>query len=121
MADSSPNRRPTHAAHPRLFRRGDELDVFAAECFVEGGLEVGVAAHFELAGGAQDKSEVLRRVVLIGGVHDQDDVGFSGVIFEDLFGSEHFPLAVQAAFEVDRELGGEVLVGFLDGEKLVDD
>ena len=46
---SSANRRRSCAAHPCLFRWRDELDVFAAEEVVEGRLEVGVAAHFELA------------------------------------------------------------------------
>lgn len=95
--------------------------MFAAEEFVERRLQVGVAAHFELARGAEDEAEVLRRVVLVGGVDDQDDIGFAGVAFEDLFGASHFAFAVQAALEVDRDLGREILVGFLDGEELVDD
>ena len=84
-------------------------------------MQVGVAAYFELIARAEDVAEVLGRVGGVGGVDDQDDVGFAGVAFEDLFGSEHFAFAVQAALEVDRELRREVLVGFLDGEELVDD
>jgi hypothetical protein len=37
-----------------------------------------------LAGGAEDVAEVLCRVGGVGGVDDQDDVGFAGVAFEDL-------------------------------------
>lgn len=118
---SSSNRRAPHAAHPGLFRRGDELDVVAAEDFVERRLEVGIAAHFELTGSAQDKAKMLRRIVLVGGVDDQDHVGFSGVAFEDLFGASHLAFAVQAPFEVDRELRREVLVGLLNSEELIDD
>ena len=117
----SANRRRSCAAHPCLFWWRDELDVLAAEEFVERRLEIGVTAHFELARSAQDEAEVLRWVVLVGGVDDQDDVGFAGVVFEDLFGASHLALAVQAPFEVDRDLSREVFVGFLDGEQLVDD
>lgn len=95
--------------------------MFAAEEGVEVLLEVGIAAHFEIAGSAEDVAEVLGRVGGVGGVHDQDDVGFAGVAFEDLFGASHLAFAVQAAFEVDRDLRREVLVGFFDGEELVDD
>ena len=95
--------------------------MFAAERFVEGGLEVGAAAYFELAGSAKEVAKVLGRVGGVGGVHDQDHVGFAGMAFEDLFGASHHASAVQAPCEVDRELRREVLVGFLDGEELVDD
>jgi hypothetical protein len=53
---------------------------------------------------------VLRRRGGVGRIHDQDHVRFAGVAFEDLFGSEHFAFAMQAAFEVDRELRREALV-----------
>jgi hypothetical protein len=35
-------------------------------------------------GGAEDVADVLCRVGGVGGVDDQDDVGFAGVAFEDL-------------------------------------
>lgn len=77
-------------------------------------LEVGVVDHFELAASAQDAAEVLGWVWF---VHKQDDVGFAGMAFEDLFGSEHFPFAVEASAEVE----GVFLVASLDREMLIDD
>ena len=61
------------------FRWDDELDVLAAEEFVEFGLQIGVATHLELAGGAEDVTQVLGRVLRVGRVDDQDDVGLARV------------------------------------------